>query len=459
MKWARSIAFAAIAASALTSCLNSSMDSGGRHDPLSAASNDRNATLAGGDDCGGLPTAPESLRVDLIDPSFSDPLAGTNPLFPVGELDRAILLGLSDGEPFRTETTRLPGTQVIIIDGKPVQTIISQYVAWLDRRIYEVALDWYGQDDEGNMWYFGEDVFNYEDGVVVDMDGTWLAGVDGPVAMIMPADPHVGDVWRPENACPIVFEEVTAIETGVTVEGPSGPVSGVLRVSELHMDGGLEEKLFAPGYGEFSTGSAASGNLEALAVAVPTDFLGGEVPEDLDDLGDDAERLFRLGRNGSWRRIRALIEEMREDWQDYEATGVPPLLAEQMNTALFEELQDAIDARERSEVRQGAVDVALACVDFELLYEERSDIELDLIEVWSLQLQIDTAAHDDAGILSDLETIRLIRDRLDPAVRSRIESDLSALSAAAKSRDEGAVEAGADKLQQTMAQLAGGASR
>jgi len=62
-----------------------------------------------------------------------------------------------------------------------------------------VALDWYAQDDAGNVCYFGEDVFNYEDGVVADTEGTWIAGEDGPPGMIMPADSQVGQAYRPEN--------------------------------------------------------------------------------------------------------------------------------------------------------------------------------------------------------------------------------------------------------------------
>lgn len=449
MKFGWSIAYMIILASALTGCGDNPADSGGGLNPLSAPGVGP-PPFADRDGCNGLPTAPESLRVDLIEPSFTNPTAASNPLFPAGELDRAVLLGRADGEPFRSETTRLPGTQTIIIDGEPVETVISQYVAWVDGRIDEVALDWYGQDDEGNVWYFGEDVFNYEEGVVVDTEGTWRAGEDGPVAMIMPADPQVGNVWRPENACPIVFEEVTALDTNVTVEGPSGPVTGALIVRELHMDGSLEDKTFAPGYGEFSTGSGL--NIEALAVAVPADFLGGEVPEDLDDLSDAAESMFGLARRGDWREIASLFEEMEEDWEDYEATGVPPLLAAEMNDAI-EALDEAIAARDRTQARQAAVHIAFAGVDFELRYEERTDIDLDLIEVWSLQLQIDRAAHDRGGIRSDLETIRVIRDRLARPLAGRIEGDLNALRTAAQAGDEAALSMSVKKLHDTIAEL------
>ena len=42
------------------------------------------------------------------------------------------------------------------------------------------------------------------------------------------------------------------------------------------MDGATEEKTFAPGYGEFYT--AGGGDIEALALAVPTDAAEGDSP-------------------------------------------------------------------------------------------------------------------------------------------------------------------------------------
>ncbi|MDT5245463.1 MAG: hypothetical protein QOD36_2839, partial [Mycobacterium sp.] len=63
-----------------------------------------------------------------------------------------------------------------------VDTAVIQYVAYLDGRIHEVAIDWYAQADDGSVWYFGEDVFNYEDGKVADTNGTWVAGDTTPAA-------------------------------------------------------------------------------------------------------------------------------------------------------------------------------------------------------------------------------------------------------------------------------------
>ena len=413
MKSGREIALvvgaACVMTCALAGCTQDSVRDGSVKRPLASdAVGGGSPTLTGGD-CLGLPLAPDSLRVDLEPPTFSDPLNVTNPLFPVASLARSVFHGESDGEPFRSETTLMSGTKTIMLDGKPVRTLISQYVAWIDRRLDEVAIDWYGQDDEGNAYYFGENVYNYVDGVVVDTNGTWLAGQEGPVAMIMPADPQVGNVWRPENACPIVFEEVIAQETGITVEGPSGPVHGALLVQELHMDGTYERKLFAPGYGEFSTGVAP--NVETIAVSAPADFIGGEIPESLDDLSNRAEALFTFARRGNWRRVQSIAGAMSADWELYRASGVPAVIAATMDTA-FESLEEALAGHDRTAVRQSAVDIALACVDFEVQYEERPEVDLNLVEVWSRQLQLDMQARDRGAVRGDLETIRIIRDRL-----------------------------------------------
>ncbi len=102
-----------------------------------------------------IPVAPESERVDLEMPTFSDPTNITNPLFPVSSQDSVLMLGHVDGKPFRTEVTLLPETQIIEWEGQRVETLVSQYNAFLDGRIQEVAYDYYAQADDGSVWYFG----------------------------------------------------------------------------------------------------------------------------------------------------------------------------------------------------------------------------------------------------------------------------------------------------------------
>ena len=381
-----------------------------------------------GEDGTPLPTAPRSARVDLAKPTFSDPTTVTNPLFPVGQLSRVLLLGAADGVPLRVETTLLPGTRTIDLRPRPVETLVSQYIALLGGRIHEAALDFYAQDDDGAVWYFGEDVFNYEDGVIIDTEGTWLAGTDGPFGMIMPADPQVGDVWRPENICDLVFEEVTAVSTGVTVDGPRGPVSGALVVQELHMDGTFEDKVFAPGYGEFSTGAGA--DLEAVALAVPIDALVGPMPAELSTLYDGATEVFDAAQVGNWAAASATVATMTTVWTSFQAGGVPPMLDTQMSDALAA-LITAVNANSVSAARQAAIHVARATLDLQLRHRALAEVDVDHLDLWARQVLVDVAAGDQGAVLGDVATMQWIRDRLAGDVTSpdlaRIDAQLGRL--------------------------------
>src|SRR5207247_2253314 len=204
---------------------------------------------------------------------------------------------------FRTETTLLPGSRTVTWDGRRIRVLVSQYMAYLDGRIDEVALDRYAQADDGSVWYLGEDVFDYRNGTVAFTEGTWLAGREGPAAMIMPAHPRVGDTFRTENAPGIVFEEVTVETVDERIAGPHGSIAGALVGRELHSDGTSERKTFAPGYGEFRT--SGGGDLEALALSVPADALRGPPPRELATLSIGATAVLGSVRVEDWEAASA----------------------------------------------------------------------------------------------------------------------------------------------------------
>ncbi|MGH7712711.1 MAG: hypothetical protein ACREOG_15580 [Gemmatimonadaceae bacterium] len=383
-----------------------------------------------------LNVAPLSARVDLATPKFSNPKNVTNPLFPIARLDRALLLGAVDGKPLRVETTLLAEPRTIELDGEEIETLVSQYVAWIGGRIAEVAIDLYAQADDGAVWYFGEDVFNYENGVVNDIEGTWHAGEEGPAAMIMPASPKVGDVFRPENICGVVFEEVTVKSIGMTVTGPRGPVTGAIVVEELHMDGGRESKTFAPGYGEFHTADGT--DLEAIALAVPTDALPGPVSASVRTLTSGAITIFDAALVGDWSLATATISAMNSAWNSFRAGGVPPMLEASMRTALAA-LTTAVNARQVAAARQAAVDAHRVGLDFELRHRPRADIDLALLDNWARQLLVDVAAGNRANALGSAASLRWIRERLGhdltDAEARRIDSELGKLRMAAQVSD------------------------
>jgi hypothetical protein len=62
----------------------------------------------------------------------------------------------------------------------------------------EKTLDWYAQDKQGNVWYFGEASTEFPTGSTA---GSWTAGVDGAQpGYIMEANPQAGDSYCQESA-------------------------------------------------------------------------------------------------------------------------------------------------------------------------------------------------------------------------------------------------------------------
>ncbi|MBA2240040.1 MAG: hypothetical protein H0W09_02160, partial [Solirubrobacterales bacterium] len=281
-----------------------------------------------------LPLAPENQRIDVEAPTFSNPTEITNPLFPISELDSTIFSGRVDGQPFHTETTLLPETKLIEWSpGEQVEARVSQYFAYIDGRIEEVATDYYAQADDGSVWYLGEDVFDYDrKGFTDSFLGSWLAGREGPPQMIMPADPQVGDVHRAENIPAIAFEEVAIKTIDKTVKGPAGDVEGAIVARELHDDGTYSNKVFAPGYGEFFTAHGAE--VEAMALAVPTDALEGPPPTELKQLFASANASLDAVESGAWKPAATSQEAASRAWSRYRQGPVPPRLASETERAL-----------------------------------------------------------------------------------------------------------------------------
>ena len=348
----------------------------------------------------GIDLAPDSSRVDLAMPSFSNPPQITNPLFPVSSQASVLMLGHVDDKPFRTEVTLLPYTRIIEWDGQQVTTAVSQYVAYLDGKIQEVAYDLYAQADDGSVWYFGEDVFDFTDGAIVTTEGTWQAGRDGPAAMIMPGDPQVGDVYRTENAPGLVFEQVTIQSVDEVLDGPLGPVQGGLIGRELHADGATEDKQFAPGYGEFYTSDGA--DIEALALAVPTDALGGSVPPDLTTITDGTHVIAAAAQTGDWAAATDASSTIRAAWDRFRtASTVPDSVAEVLGQDL-DTLARAIEAHDADPTPHAALDVRQSGLDLELRHRPVQDVDLDRFSLWLERLQLDVAAESAAAARADV---------------------------------------------------------
>jgi hypothetical protein len=390
--------------------------------------------------------------VDTEPPSFSHPTSISNPLFPAATVTQLVHLGVDGGQPLRVEVTLMPDTRAIEWNGQTVDTVVVQFAAYRERRILEVAYDYFAQADDGSVWYFGELVDNYSEGRIANHSGAWLAGEDGPPGMIMPADPAVGDIFHPENIPGVVFEELIVLETDVRIAGPSGEISGAIRVEEHLMEGTVEQKVFAPGYGEFQ--ADAPNEFVTVAVASPTDAVAGAVPQAVADILDGSRTALAAADAEDWQRVTAADVELAAAWENVAQTSapeIPGLLAEELSRALGA-LHSASDTRDGLAARQAAIDAMQAALDVRLQYQPPSTVDLWRMQVWTHQLLLDATRSE--GTLSDMAILTTIWDRLDHAISTAAAEDISqALAATKEAAEAGDAEAVMDRGRALLALL------
>jgi hypothetical protein len=388
-------------------------------------------------ECGtssGRGCAPTGKRVDLQRPTFSRPTTITNPLFPISQLRSVIQVGKVDGKPFRSETTTLPTTGVVDWYGTKVPVALSQYVAYLDGTITEAAIDRYAQADDGSVWYFGEDVIDYRNGSAAFTEGTWLAGRDGPPAMIMPAKPKLGDVFRVENVIGIVFEELTVVKVDQTVPGPDRPVSGAIVVDELGVSSGHSSKTLAPGYGEFLTTDGP--DIEAMAVAAPTDAQSGGAPVEIRKALTAAWGTLEYVRAADWPTVRASVGRTAQQVDALDKTQQPARLMALLRSSL-RSLQSATTARSVRAAEQASVDVAQSVIDLQARYVPPEQIEVARFHLHTQQLRVAASTGSYPKVAGEVAALEWIRSRLalDGDQALMVDEALVGLRAASDSRN------------------------
>src|SRR4051812_46882398 len=78
-------------------------------------------------------------------PIFSKPIEITNPYFPIASIAQTVALGTEGGKSVREEVTLLPGTKVIAWAGGNTPARVTQFAAYSDGELVEVAYDYFAQ--------------------------------------------------------------------------------------------------------------------------------------------------------------------------------------------------------------------------------------------------------------------------------------------------------------------------
>jgi hypothetical protein len=237
-----------------------------------------------------------------------------NPYFSLEPGTTYIYQSPDGSEVTRFEVTR-DTIDIEVAPGVFVTCVVVKDTVTLNGKLHEVTLDYFAQHKDGSVWYFGEDVQNYDKSgkTVINTDGSWLAGVDGAEpGIIMLADPQPGAEYNQENAPGVAQDHAEVISlTGSIDDVPylEGSIDSLLQIEETTpLDPtALEHKYYASGIGQVAVVDPSTG--ETLEQLVKIRFDGTEQSDTI--IGKiGADELFGYGGNDS------LSGMAGKDWLD-----------------------------------------------------------------------------------------------------------------------------------------------
>jgi hypothetical protein len=207
-------------------------------------------------------SADQSARstAPAFDPArFTHPV--DNPYFPLtpGLLTR---LHGSDGDERFVEKVRVTHRTVMIAGVRAV--VVRDVVRRPDGTLAEATDDWYADDDQGNVWYLGEDTATYDrHGHVESREGSWTAGVDGAEpGIVMPHDPQPSTATRLEHAKGVAEDQAWVVQRLGQVRTRGGRFIDVVRTLEWSRlePRVVSQKFYAAGLGIIDERDIASGH-------------------------------------------------------------------------------------------------------------------------------------------------------------------------------------------------------
>ncbi|MCH9647912.1 MAG: hypothetical protein K0U98_06710 [Deltaproteobacteria bacterium] len=172
---------------------------------------------------------------------------GNNTYFPL-QPGLSLLLE-EEGEDVTVRTTVTSETMEIT----GITTRIFESREFEEDELVEISRKYFASCREtGDVWFFGEDFEEYEDGEIVDEGTEWRAGEDGAQAgILMPNSPMLGARYTLQRAPGESEERAEVVGLGGSIEVPAGTANNVLETVETDAEdpGPGDPKLYAPGLG------------------------------------------------------------------------------------------------------------------------------------------------------------------------------------------------------------------
>ena len=224
-------------------------------------------------------------KVPTEPPTFSNPLQIDNKFAPIQVGGIKVYRGTMEGQRLVVTELHLADTRSFSWTGGSAEARVVKELGFVDGVLDEVSWEFFAQADDGTVYQFGEVLDQYQDGVIVDHEGSWLVG--GPQersdppgtanaprpTILMPAVPEVGDEFKPEDLYPIVDETVLVLDINKRTQVPAGKFKGLLKLKETSAmpDSVPERKWVAAGVGVVRVRST-----EESLVLISTNFEAAE---------------------------------------------------------------------------------------------------------------------------------------------------------------------------------------
>ena len=155
---------------------------------------------------------------------------GRNPFFILEPNYQLVLVGEEDGEEVvltitvLNETREVNGTETRIVEER--ESVAGELVE-ISRNFFAIC------EETNSVFYFGEEVDDYENGRIVGHEGAWLAGENNSRAgIIMPGTVLLGARYYQEVAPDVALDRAEIIEMDAQVETPAGSFTNVVVVRE-----------------------------------------------------------------------------------------------------------------------------------------------------------------------------------------------------------------------------------
>jgi hypothetical protein len=192
----------------------------------------------------------------------------TNPYYPLLPGMRWEYRGVKDGRPLRDVV--LVSSRIERIAGVPCAVVIDR--GYVDGRLRESTIDWFAQDSEGTVWYFGEATQELDrQGRVTSTEGSWRAGTNGArQGVFMPASPHVGQSFAQEHYAGHAEDHFKVVSRRATIGVPFGTFHGRALMTEewTPLEPGVRDaKWYVKGIGQVKEATLKGGDERAELVA------------------------------------------------------------------------------------------------------------------------------------------------------------------------------------------------